>query len=295
MSSPAALEASVIVPTFNDWTNLSRCLACLEQQDLDPTRFEVVIGNNNADDMVPDNLQLAANVRVVWAPEPGSYAARNAAVNASRGDALFFTDADCRPATDWLSTGLHLLSTQTAENRFGGEIRLLPAGQHWEVAEHYDRLFNLRQARYVERGYAATANLLVTRSLFERVGPFDDSLYSSGDKQWNRRAGKLGSIIRYAPELVVEHYARNSFEEHAKKRARVAKGRFMMKNPVRQRSVLSRLRYLLPSLPAALVIFRADGLSISERLALLRFDYRMRRVEYTTLRALAAGTAGEHR
>lgn len=46
--------------------------------------------------------------RVVCVREarPGSYAARNAGLHVARGDVYAFTDADCIPTPDWLTTGL---------------------------------------------------------------------------------------------------------------------------------------------------------------------------------------------
>lgn len=288
-------NASVIIPTYGDWEGLGACLAALSAQDIDPARFEIVVGNNNGEPDVPEELVLPSNARVVWEPKPGSYSARNAAVAESRGQVLFFTDADCVPASDWVSRGLQLLEDDPGVDRLAGRIQLTPAGDRWQIAELYDRLFNLRQARYVKRGYAATANLVVRRSLFERVGPFNDSLYSSGDKEWNRRAGKLDSGLRYCPDLVIEHGARASFEEHAKKRARVTKGRFLMKGEKRRPSLWSKLRHRLPSLSAAKVILRAPGLSMAERAGLWRLERRLERVEHETLRQLIRGEAAEHR
>lgn len=289
------VEASVIIPTYRDWGALSACLRHLEEQDADPSRFEIVVGNNNPEREIPEGVEIPPGVRVVWEPSPGSYAARNAAVAASKGEALFFTDSDCRPCRTWISLGLDHLQREPSIDRLVGCVRITSPGDRWETAEIYDRLFNLRQARYAARGYGATANLIVRRGLFERVGPFDSALYSSGDKEWNRRAGALGSKLRYFNELVVEHGARATLEEHAQKRARVTKGRFMMKQAERPRSRWSQLRYHLPSLSAAKVILAAKNLSAAERLRLWRFNDRLRRIELETLRRLEAGSAEAHR
>ncbi len=285
----------MIIPTYQDWAGLAECLAHLADQDLDPSRFEVMVGNNNPAPELPDDLEVPAGVRFVWEPTPGSYAARNAAVAESSGRALFFTDADCRPTRTWLSRGLERLQVDSSVDRLAGQIRLTSPGDRWETPELYDRLFNLRQARYVARGYGATANLVVRRTLFDRVGPFDAALYSSGDKEWNRRAGALGSAIEYVEDLVVEHGARATFEEHAQKRARVTKGRYMMRRSGRSVSQWSQLRYHLPSLSAAKVILTAKGISAAERMRLLRFDHLLRNVELQTRQELLAGTAAEHR
>ena len=51
----------------------------------------------------PPPLRLPGNARLVPAPGPGSYAARNAGAAAARGGLLVFTDADCLPDPGWLA------------------------------------------------------------------------------------------------------------------------------------------------------------------------------------------------
>jgi len=292
LRSPPA--ASVIVPTYDDWDELQACVNCLARQDLPAAQFEVIIANNNAEEAVPPALSLAVNVQVVWQNKPGSYAARNAAVKAATGGVLFFTDADCRPTSDWLSTGLELLAQQPLVGRLGGAIELTSTDDRWNTAELYDRIFNLRQDRYVPRGYAATANLVVRREVFDLTGPFDETLFSSGDKEWNRRSAKAGATIVYADGVRVQHAARSTYAAHAKKRARVVQGRYTMKSGRRWTRV-SSFKYLLPSIKSVLRIAGTPKLSLSQRLALVAFDYRLRRLEFQTTQALCRGSNATYR
>lgn len=289
------LAASVIVPTYRDRESLAGCLACLARQDFPAERFEIVVADNDPEAARSPPSALPANARLVHQPTPGSYAARNAAAAGAGGAVLFFTDADCRPAPDWIASGLRLLEENPAVDRLGGAVVLSAAGARWTVPELYDRLFNLRQERYVGRGYAATANLVVRRELFERVGPFDERLYSSGDKEWNRRAGAAGSRLLYADTVRVEHPARASFAEHARKRARVVQGRLALRRERGANPWLALPKYLLPSAGAALRIARAPSLTLAERLALLAFDYRLRLHELRTTVALLRGSEARYR
>ena len=138
---------------------------------------------------------------------------------------------------------------------------LTATGAEWTAPELYDRLFNLRQARYVARGYAATANLAVRRSAFERVGAFDASLRSSGDKEWNGRAAALDVPIAYVEAMRVRHPARASFEALAAKRARVAGGKTALRRRQGLRARLSLLRFALPSASAVRRILAEPGLT----------------------------------
>jgi GT2 family glycosyltransferase len=214
------LQVSVIVPTYDDWVGLQACLDCLAGQTLPVDRYEVIVANNNALPEVPGTLRLPGNARVVHAPTPGSYAARNLALEVARGDFLFFTDSDCQPDRRWIEAGLDHLAVLGPTGRVGGRIQLFPNGPTWTAAELYDRIHGLRQHDYVRYGWAATANLATRRAAFDLAGPFRADLFSGGDVEWNLRAKGLGSEIVFAPDMLVRHPARASFADLAKKRRR---------------------------------------------------------------------------
>lgn len=251
------VKASVILPTYRDWPDAARCLEALRAQDADPSEFEVIVANNNPEEVVPDDLPLGPNMRLVWEPKPGSYAARNAALRAARAQVVFFTDADCRPAAHWVSRGLHLFSTLPECRRIAGRVAVEPASGDWNGWSLYDSVFNLRQDEYARRGYAVTANLAVRRTVFDEIGPFREESFSGEDKEWNRRASRAGVPILYDDQMSVLHPAREAFAECAMKTRRLAGARFVAKTgrPVAQR--MPRLHYLVPSPVAWAEILRA--------------------------------------
>lgn len=278
------------MPTFRDPEGLALCLACLTAQSRPAEQFEILIADNNPEPMeIPPDLP--PNARLIHEPRPGSYAARNAAAREARGEVLFFTDSDCRPAPDWIEAALAALAASPGVERFGGRIEIVPAGAGWTIPELWDRIFELRQRRYVVKGYAATANLIVTRRLFEQVGPFNPDLFSSGDKEWNGRAGRAGAPIAYAGEAIVRHPARAGFAENARKRARIVGGKLATRRKPRWRSWLTLPKYLLPSPAAFARIAREPGLGLGERLGVMAFDYRLRLVD---LRTVLAHLLGRH-
>ena len=85
MASP---KVSVIIPTFHDWDRLQLCLIALTSQDFPANDFEIIIANNDPADPAPDALDLPANARIIPASQPGSYAARNAALVEATGDLI---------------------------------------------------------------------------------------------------------------------------------------------------------------------------------------------------------------
>lgn len=276
------MKATVIIPTYKDWPRLQMCLDALARQTLPASEFEVLVANNNRSADLPDGLRLAPNVQVIWAEQPGSYAARNTVLPHATGEVVFFTDSDCIPDPDWLYLGIGRIANLPECDRIAGCITLFPAGATWLPEEIYDRLVWLKQTEYAKAGWGTTANLVVRRSLLDKVGPFDARLFSGGDKEWNLRANAAGSRVHYCADVIINHPARGSFEELALKRRRLTGGKHK-RQATSVKRFLPPVRLLIPSFKMTAKLWRARDLSLSDRLALMRIDYALRRVTFAEL------------
>jgi glycosyltransferase involved in cell wall biosynthesis len=208
------LQATVIIPTYEDWGTLQICLDCLAQQSVAPDLFEVIVANNNASPDLPSSLRLPVNARVIHVSRPGSYAARNAALREARAEVLFFTDSDCQPDSRWIEAGLAAIAPLGPHDRVAGAVALFPKGEQWTRTELFDRVHHMMQEEFVRNGWCVTANLVVRRAAFD----------SGGDRAWNLRATELGCGIVYCPDALIRHPARGSFAELSKKRRRLVGG-----------------------------------------------------------------------
>jgi GT2 family glycosyltransferase len=203
--TPGALAAplvSVVVPVRDNPDGIRALLTCLDAQTLARDRFEVIIGDDGS--RVGSITQFATSddrIHVVTQPPRTSYAARNQAAAAARGDVLAFTDSDCLPHARWLEEGLTAL--EEADIVAGHVSFVAPARPTlWSMltGDMY-----LDQQRNVQRSRAATANLFVWREGFERWGGFDPSLVSGGDYDFVLRAVERGARLAYAAGAVVRH------------------------------------------------------------------------------------------
>jgi glycosyltransferase involved in cell wall biosynthesis len=226
MDQPPPPLVSVIVPVYNDAVRLRACLGCLRAQTWPADRLEViVVDNGSTDDVAPAVAELPGAILLREA-RPGSYAARNAGVEAARGDVLAFTDSDCLPAPDWIERGVGHLEASPSIGMVGGRIDLRFADPaHPTAVELFDLIYGFPQERFVRRdGFSATANLLTRREVMTRVGPFDAGLRSGGDREWGTRAVAAGFGIVYADDVVVGHPARRRLSELTARSVRLAGG-----------------------------------------------------------------------
>ena len=221
-------SVSVIVPVFNNAAPLRTCLAALEAQTLPRDRYEIIVVDNGSTDGTAADLDDRAGRRLVHERTPGSYAARNRGVAAARGQVFAFTDSDCVPAPDWLERGLAAVGDDLSPAVVAGHVDLFYGNPGQPTAvELYERLTALDQHRFVEHGgFGATANLFVPRQVFERAGPFDARLKSSGDVEWCQRAVSRGGVLRYVPDVRVSHPARRTFGELHRKVTRTIGGAY---------------------------------------------------------------------
>ncbi len=230
---------SVIVPARDAAGTLVHTLDALARQTVE---HEVVVVDDGSSDATAA-VALEAGAKVVDGPRRGAGAARNAGVAATAGEVLAFTDADCRPLPTWLEQGLAALEgadlVQGRVQAVGG----VPIGP-------FDRTLWVVRAW----GLHESANLLVRRELFERVGGFPAGLEPQGTAPfgedtlfgWFARRG--GARYRFSDDAVVEHevFGRRAREAIAERRR---DGRFphlVRRVPELRRDFLYRRWFLSP-------------------------------------------------
>ncbi len=202
---------SVIIPHYNDLANLERCIRLLAAQTLPGSQFEVVVADNNSRCGLKEVERVCSDVaRVVPAPIQGAGAARNAAVEASRGRYLAFIDSDCRPTPTWLERGLAVLSDAEI---VGGRVDVdYEDPAHPTGVEAFEKVFAFNFKRYIEQlGFSGSGNMFVSREIFDRVGGFRGQV--AEDVDWGRRAVAAHYRFRYAADVVVSHQARRNWNE----------------------------------------------------------------------------------
>ena len=217
---------SVIIPVYNDQDRLTTCLEALRAQTYPASRFEIIVVDNGSKEPVDQVVADFPQARCLHEPKSGSYAARNRGVEASRGEVLAFTDADCLPTKTWIENGVEALLKAPDVGLVAGKVDLFaqdPARPN--IYELYDRFFYLDQKVAVERGhYGATANLFTYRSVMDKVGLFNSEFKSSGDSDWGKRVFRHGYAQHYAEDACVRHPARDSFEQLHRKTVRITGG-----------------------------------------------------------------------
>lgn len=261
MSAPGEAQdpfVSVIIPVYDDFDRLLTCLEALERQTYLSSKYDVWVVDNGPEPTIGQALNQFDRVSCVHEPKPGSYAARNAGVAASGGDILAFTDSDCIPESDWIEAGVKALNA-AAPGIIGGDIVIFAQDpDRPTTAEVYELIYGFSQEDCVKRQhFAVTANLMVTREAFNRVGPFEERLTSGGDMEWGQKAYDKGIRMAFAPNALVGHPARATIKSIHDRQRRFIGGVWL--SDVRQRSGshLSRfVKCFVPPVNTAITVFK---------------------------------------
>ncbi len=219
-------RVAIVIPHFEQPEPLRRCLAGVAAQTYPAEALDVVVVDNGSQPgSVPEPADRP-HVRLLVEKRPGSYAARNRGVRETTAPIIAFTDADCVPDPAWIEAAVRALEAAgEGPAMLGGRIEMLAPGPRPGAPELYDYALGIRQQRFVSRAhFAATANLVATRSTFDAVGAFDERLLSGGDWEWGNRVHRAGIAQRYVEDAIVRHPLRTSLGAVIRKTRRTVGG-----------------------------------------------------------------------
>jgi len=204
-------EISVVVPARNAAPSLPRLLDALAAQTAEAARFEVIVVDDASTDATAEIVDSNGGARLLRAGEhTGVAGARNLGIREARGDLVAFLDADCVPSANWVERGAAAAEELEADI-LAGHIDVALARPSpvalVDLAHYYD------QERYASEGFAATGNLWVRRTVFDRAGLFDEALARDEDKEFVQRAVAAGARLRYSPDVRVSHASRGLREQ----------------------------------------------------------------------------------
>ncbi|WP_433736041.1 glycosyltransferase [Pseudomonas putida] len=195
---------SIIIPMYNEARHIARTLlaaqraanaACLES--------ELIVVDNGSTDQGPEIArQFGAQVLVM----PGLLigALRNRGAQIATGKWLAFIDADIEMPENWL-THLLKLEAYSVADVFGLDLHT-PAEAPWYATAWQRR--TLRPTRHTVHSvdWLPSANLLMRRPWFDKVGGFNETLRTGEDKDFTLRQTQHGARLISINENVALHW-----------------------------------------------------------------------------------------
>jgi glycosyltransferase involved in cell wall biosynthesis len=258
---------SVIIPVYNNNSGLSDCLTALENQSLDHQLFEVIVVDNGSV-VRPTYDTTKINLKIIDCKIPGSYSARNSGILISCGDYIAFTDSDCIPDVDWLKNIFNNFSKNKEIDILSGDIHYIFKAAKPNLFESYDMVFGFQQKTLFEKGASVTANLIVKKELFKKVGYFATDKFSGGDTEWVRKALVKKFKFIFNHEIIVKHPARHTFGQLLNREKRIYGGSFKIRGFHKMNylyKLISSFYPLRPPINAVLSIVKERKLGVKDK------------------------------
>ncbi len=271
---------SVIIPCYNEVRTIAGLLQALRSQSIGVERLEVVIADGMSEDGTREVIVAfarehpALNVRVVDNPDRTIPAALNRAIAAARGEVVIRLDAHSVPAPDYVERCLEALERTGAAN-VGGVWEIRPGADTWiarAIAAAAAHPLGAGDARYRIGGEPGPVDTVpfgaFRREWLERVGPFDETLLTNEDYEFNLRLRRAGGLVWFDPSIRSVYFARPRLRDLARQYLRYGywKARMVLRYPdsLRWRQVLPPLFVLaalglagaaLAGVPGAALLF----------------------------------------
>ena len=244
-----SMYISVIVPAYNVEKSISTLLDSLANQSF--RGFEVIVVDDCSQDNTCQVVESYGYTLVRLPRNRGPATCRNIGVEKAEGDIILFTDSDCRVEWNWIER-VEKCFLQNDMDAVMGKVVLTPStllgdsisalGFPAGGAIWFDKIWKVDPKGFTDS--LSTCNCAIRRNAFEKIGGFDESFPFPGGED-TLLAYKLNNLnygIKYCPDIVVYHAARDSFRDFVKWQFRRGMSSFIFSTKVTKKSSFLSLR-----------------------------------------------------
>lgn len=208
-------EIAVVIPTRNRARYLEVALESLSVQ-AGSVPHEIVVADDASDDDTPAVAERYGARVIRRSTQGGANAGRNAGIAQTNAPLIAFLDDDVRVSPNWVSAIVEGARRHPDAEAFGGPITARfegPAPRSCGREKAPITSLDLGSADR-EAPMVWSANLVVRRRAFERLGGFDEAIgghvaqedWLHGDEEdWLRALKLAGGRIVYLADAAVEH------------------------------------------------------------------------------------------
>jgi glycosyltransferase involved in cell wall biosynthesis len=191
---------SVIIPAFNGMRFIGDALQSVIGQDYRP--IETFVIDDGSSDRTSEVVARFPEVRYLRQENRGPGAARNLGIRESSGPILAFLDQD----DVWFPGKLRLQVTPLVRDPDLGFTLALTE----TVLQDGKRPGWITEAQLRDQTGFFPGVFVARRSLFDRVGPFDESLTCSSDADWFFRAKDAGVRFERVEQILLKRRIHDS-------------------------------------------------------------------------------------
>jgi succinoglycan biosynthesis protein ExoA len=215
-------KVSVIMPVRNEADFIERSLRAIFRQSYPHDLIEIIIADGDSEDStlaIIERLRAETFVfiQIVNNAEKIAPTGLNLAIRKASGEIIIRVDGHCEIAPDYIALCITYLQKEAADC-IGGHIETIsenPAAQ--AIAYAMSSKFGVGGSAFrCGCNHVAEVDTVAfpgyRRSVFERIGFFNEELVRNQDDEFNYRLRKAGGVIMFAPEIKANYYSRSNYK-----------------------------------------------------------------------------------
>lgn len=218
------IDITVYTPVYNQAQYIKRALIGLSEQYLKPTQI-IIVDDGSTDNSIDiaektcisNNIDNVTIVRHPLVKNRGLAASRNLAMKNAKTELVAAIDCDVEVTETWLEQ--IVMPFRLDDETIAASCGML-LEKHTKTTGDCYRAFNLFQHFGTRPGYQEMffgSNHVVRKSVWERIGGFDESLKTNyEDSTFSLGLIKLGYKILYTPFALSYHLKRDTISSSVK-------------------------------------------------------------------------------
>lgn len=256
------IVASVVMPLYNEQHYIEACIQSLLRQRFDPSKLEILLVDGGSKDDTCQIIESYAErypyIKLLHNPNKTVPYAMNIGIRAASGEFIVRLDAHSEYADDYIQACVDALVATGADNVGGPMIAASKNRLQKVIAASYESAFALGGGKFHDpgfEGYVDTVYLGAFRkSVFDKVGLFDERFTRNQDDELNLRIVNAGGKVYLTPKIRSLYYPRASLKSMCSQYFQYGEWKVAV---IRKHKKPARLTHLVP---AAFVLFNALGL-----------------------------------
>jgi glycosyltransferase involved in cell wall biosynthesis len=233
---------TIVMPVRNEERHLSDVLSQLESQTYPHDRFEILVADGNSTDATAKMVEEFArktsiSVRLLENPDQLSSAGRNVGARNSRGEFVIYLDGHCHiPNASMLQDTVDLFEKTGADCLCRPQPLTMPGNTSFQnvvanvraTALGHGLDSTIYSGDWEGPANPSSSGASYRRSVFERIGHYDENFDACEDVEFNFRVFRAGLRSYLSPRLEILYQPRPTLRSLWQQMIRYGRGRYRL-------------------------------------------------------------------
>jgi succinoglycan biosynthesis protein ExoA len=282
-SSTSGPSVSIVLPCRNEQGYIEACLQSALNQEPPEGGFEIIVADGMSTDGTREYLGKMARkhsqIRLLDNPGRIVSTGLNAAIGVARGEIIVRMDAHTSYAPDYVRQCLAVMNETGADNVGGPMQTTAQTFMERAIRAVFHSALAVGGARSHQATYEGYVDTVIygcwKKSVFDRIGYFDEELVRNQDDEFNLRLTRAGGKVYQSPRIRSWYHVRGSLAALFRQYMQYGYWKTLV---IRKHRMPASFRHLVPGtfvacmcLLAAVGLFWSPALWAGIGLALLYF------------------------